>query len=360
MKRYIYLMIASLSLFTLSCKAINGNGIKASSDKASTMPRVIIMTDFPPLDVIPVKATYGSPEKLSDPDDIQSMVRFLLYTNDFDVEGLIATAGTRANIARKQNIFDILNFYDQVDENLRKHDTRYPTADQLRKITWQGQDGTYGKKSKVFVGKGMDTEASNAIIRIVDKPDNRPVYVCAWGGTYDLAQAIWDVKNTRTPAELKRFLSKLRIYSIARQDNTVQWMLDNFPELFIIVSDESFRGMMSYAPGSDASLTDIDWVYKNIHRGHGILGLMYPEDTTTDPDKKGVREGDTPSFLYLVSAVKGLNDPEKPNQESWGGQFVQPDPTKNHWFDGPGAVSVYKWRKDAQEDFALRADWMLP
>ncbi len=182
MKRYIYLMIASLSLFTFSCKAINGNGIKTSSDKASTKPRVIIMTDFPPLDVIPVKATYGSPEKLSDPDDIQSMVRFLLYTNDFDVEGLIATAGTRANIARKQNIFDILNFYDQVDENLRKHDTRYPTADQLRKITWQGQDGTYGKKSKVFVGKGMDTEASNATIRIVDKPDNRPVYVCAWGG----------------------------------------------------------------------------------------------------------------------------------------------------------------------------------
>ena len=360
MKKCIATVIASLTLFTLSCLANNGNGMKADTAKKIAKPRVIIMSDFPPLDVIPVKAPYGPQEKLSDPDDIQSMVRLLLYTNDLEVEGLIASAGTRANIARKQNILDLLNIYDQVDENLRKHDPRYPTANQLRAITWQGRDKTYGKGAMALLGKDMDTEASNAIIRAVDKKDDRPVFVCAWGGTYEVAQAIWKVKNTRTPNELKRFLSKLRIYSIARQDNTVQWLLDNFPDLFIIVSDNTFRGMMSYAPGSDSTLTDINWVYKNIHRGHGILGLMYPEDTTMDPDKKGVREGDTPSFLYLVSAVRGLNDPEKPDQESWGGQFVKTDPAKNHWFDGPGAVSVYKWRSDMQADFALRADWMLP
>ena len=45
--------------------------------------RVIITTDFP---AIPVKN--------SDPDDVQSMVRFLLYSNEFDVEGLIASAGS--------------------------------------------------------------------------------------------------------------------------------------------------------------------------------------------------------------------------------------------------------------------------
>lgn len=358
MKRLPFLVIAVFTLISMSCNAINGN--KRNSDRDAGKPRVIVMTDFPPLDVIPVKAPYGPPEKLSDPDDIQSMIRFLLYTNDFDVEGLIATAGTRANIARKQHILDLLDFYDQVDENLRKHDVRFPTANQLRKVTWQGRDKTYGKGGMENLGKDMDSEASNAIIRIVDKPDNRPVYICAWGGTYDVAQAIWKVKNTRTPDELKRFLSKLRIYSIARQDNTLQWMLDNFPDLFIIVADHSFRGMMSYAPGSDSTLTDINWVYKNIRRGHGILGLLYPEDTTMDPSKKGVREGDTPSFLYLVSAVRGLNNPEKPDQESWGGQFVQPDPSKNHWFDGSGAESVYKWRAEVQADFAKRADWMLP
>ena len=360
MKRFIFTVIASLTLFSLSCKAGNENGIKTGSDKDTIRPRVIVMSDFPPLDVIPVKASYGPPEKHSDPDDVQSMVRFLLYSNEFDVEGLIASAGTRAHIARKQGILDMLDFYDRVDENLRKHDARYPGADQLRSVTWQGRDGTYGSGGMKNLGEGMDTEASDAIIRIVDKPDDRPVYVCVWGGPYEVAQAIWKVKNTRTPDELKRFLSKLRIYSIARQDNTLQWLLDNFPDLFIIVADNTYRGMFSYAPGSDESLSDIDWVYQNIHRGHGLLGLMYPENTTMNPDKKGVREGDTPSFLYLVSAIRGLNDPNRPDQESWGGQFIQPDSTKNHWYDGPGPESVYKWRAEVQAEFAHRADWMLP
>ena len=53
--------------------------------------RVVISTDFPPLDVIPVKGVQKGdpPERCSDPDDVQSMVRFLLYTNEFDVEALV-------------------------------------------------------------------------------------------------------------------------------------------------------------------------------------------------------------------------------------------------------------------------------
>ena len=96
MKSFIVTVIASITLFSLSCNASNENGNQTDSNKDVLKPRVIIMTDFPPLDVIPVKATYGPPEKRSDPDDVQSMVRFLLYTNEFDVEGLIASAGTRA------------------------------------------------------------------------------------------------------------------------------------------------------------------------------------------------------------------------------------------------------------------------
>ena len=361
MKNSLLTVTTSLALLVLSCAASEGSGSKSATADDRPRPRVIVMSDFPPLDVIPVKAPYGPPEKRSDPDDVQSMVRFLLYTNEFEVEGLIASSGTRAYVARKQNILDMLNIYDQVDENLRKHDPRYPTADQLRWVTWQGRDGTYGKNGVPNLGEGKDTEASDAIIRIVDKPDDRPVWVCVWGGPYEVAQAIWRVQHTRTPAELKRFLSKLRIYSIARQDNSLQWLLDNFPDLFVIVADNSYRGMFSYAPGGDPSLNDINWVYQHIRRGHGPLGLVYPEDTTMDPEKKGIREGDTPSFLYLVSAIRGLNDPEKPDQESWGGQFVRPDPAKNHWFDSPaGAESVYKWRAEVQAEFAQRADWMLP
>jgi hypothetical protein len=45
---------------------------------------------------------------------------------------------------------------------------------------------------------------------------------------------------------------------------------------------------------------------------HGNLGNMYPKY------RYGV-EGDTPAFLYLMPV--GLNNPEIPNQGSWGGYF---------------------------------------
>ena len=72
--------------------------------QAAPRLRVVIMTDFPPVDVVPGGMGFGAPERRSDSDDVQSMVRFLLYTNEFDVEGLIATSGTFANVANKQNL----------------------------------------------------------------------------------------------------------------------------------------------------------------------------------------------------------------------------------------------------------------
>jgi len=321
--------------------------------------RVIISSDFPPLDVIPGGAGYGPAEKRSDPDDIQSMVRFLLYSNEFDVEGLIASSGTFANIANKSNIHDILNIYDQVDENLRKHDPCYPTANQLRSVTWEGSSGNWGKPAKDIIGESKDSEASEAIIKIVDREDPRPVWIGIWGGPQEVAQAIWKVKQIRSKEELDIFLSKLRIFMIGftgkpGQDGSGQWLVDNFPNLFIISSQKTYHGMFA----QKSPVGNPEWLKTNIREGHGPLGSIYPP-TGYYPDNPGMQEGDTPTFLYLVSAIYGKNDPEKPNQESWGGQYEQKDTTKKHWYDGLGAISVSKWLDEIQADFAKRADCMI-
>ncbi len=322
-------------------------------------PRVVILSDFPPLDVIPVGLGQGPAEKRSDPDDVQSMVRFLLYSNEFDVEGLVASSATLANVAKKQNILDILHLYDQVDENLRRHDPRYPTAAKLRTLTWQGRSGTYGKSAKEILGEGLDSEASDAIIRLVDRLDPRPVWFCVWGGSSDLAQAIWRVRATRSPADLERFLGKLRVYLIAKQDGSAQWLLDSFPDLFLILSERNYMGMFWNMHGSDPKLADLAWVNEHIRSGHGVLGTSYPE-SGANPRTPGVIEGDSPSFLHLVSAVRGLNNPERPDQAGWGGRFVRRDPSRNHWFDDPaGGETIWRWRPEVQQDFARRADWML-
>ena len=53
-----------------------------------------------------------------------------------------------------------------------------------------------------------------------------------------------------------------------------------------------------------------------------------------------MQEGDTPSFLHLVSALRGLNDPEKPDQAGWGGQFVRPDPSQEPLVRRSGGPAV--------------------
>src|SRR4030042_1478218 len=97
-------LLTTIVFLTIPFEGYSQAAGKTTDPKA---PRVIITSDFPPLDVIPTGAGSGPADKRSDPDDVQSMVRFLLYTNDLDIEGLVASAGTLANIARKRNILDM-------------------------------------------------------------------------------------------------------------------------------------------------------------------------------------------------------------------------------------------------------------
>jgi hypothetical protein len=318
------------------------------ADKAKRL-RVVITTDFPPIGV--VKEGIVPKEQKSDPDDMQSMVRFLLYSNEFDIEALVASSGTFANKANKQNILDVIDRYDQVYANLKNHDPLYPTPSHLRSVTFRGRSGTWGGTVTENIGQGKDSEASEALIAIVDKPDHRPVYIGVWGDCSVVAQAVWKVQNTRNEAALKSFLGKLRIHQIATQDGTIGWLRENFPALFIIHSQKTYQGMFG---GRDPA-SDLAWVNENIRTNHGPLCEIYPHEGV---GCTGVCEGDSPAFLWLVSANRGLNDPNDPTQESWGGQFKK-DGSKNHYVDGPGPSSVTKWRKEFQREFAQRAGWCI-
>lgn len=308
--------------------------------------RVIISSDFPPF-----------PVTNSDPDDVQSMVRFLLYSNEFDIEGLITSAGTFDMVAEKKNILAVLDKYEQVVDHLKKKDKNYPTADYLRSVTYEGLGNNHNINIKwgcekqpwnEIIGKGMDSEASNAIIAAANNPDPRPIYICAWGGPREVAQAIWKVQNTSSQADFDKFISKLRLFLIGCQDATHGWLMQNFPNLFIIESKTTYQGMF----GAD----DRSWVELNIINNHGPLGAIYPPKSIAGP---GVIEGDSPSFLYLVSANRGINNPEDPTQPSWGGQYVRIG-TTNHYTDGPGRTSISMWKEAFQNEFKERAKWMLP
>ncbi|MHC4166344.1 MAG: DUF1593 domain-containing protein [Planctomycetota bacterium] len=330
-------------------------------------PRLIVLTDIG-----------------GDPDDRQSMIRLMLYSNEFEIEGLIASAsGTPGElgkaVVKPHLIEEIVNAYGEVRDNLVLHSPGYPAA---RYLLARIKSGNPYRGSK-HIGSGNDTEGSNWIISVVDKSDERPVNIAIWGGQTDLAQALWRVREDRSKKELGRFLAKLRIHDIADQDKLFKWIGDNFPDLFYVLNHRRsgrdmrtavFRGMYL---GGDETLTSRAWIDEHVRKDHGSLGALYPTRTWTTPNPNGViKEGDTPSWFYFLPT--GLGDPGHPEYGGWGGRFrresgrmfrdaqdrlEEPPATAWKWkadkFDRNGRITVYRWRPDFQNDFQARMDWCV-
>ena len=78
----------------------------------------------------------------NEPDDAQSLVRFLTYANHFDVEGLVATTSIhQPNKTAPDRIRRIVKAYGEVQPNLLLHEPGYPTAEYLLSATWSGISG---------------------------------------------------------------------------------------------------------------------------------------------------------------------------------------------------------------------------
>ncbi|ATA22302.1 uncharacterized protein DUF1593 [Gibbsiella quercinecans] len=306
----------------------------------------------------------------NEPDDSQSLVRFLVYSNEFNVEGLIATTSTwLRDRVNPEMMLKRIDAYELALPNLRQHAAGYPSAAKLRAVVRAGRAG-YGMD---YVGSGKSTAASALIIQSVDKPDTRPLWINVWGGAVDLAQALYDVRATRSAEELDTFVSKIRVYAISDQDNTGEWIRAQFPTLRYITSIHAWNdyfiatwsGMSSrFAEGGDMSQVNNSWLDKHI-RNQGPLGAAYPAIEYT-------MEGDTPSFLYLLQ--NGLNAPEHPEYGGWGGRYaaVTPDSRsglrtstsdtvmgidgKNH---RTASATIWRWREAYQNDFAARMQWSV-
>lgn len=346
---------------------LGGQAWAASAQQTFERPRVIVLTDIE-----------------NEPDDAESTVRFLTYANQFEIEGLIATTSIHLRDHTAQaKIQEIVNAYGAVRDNLERHEPGFPTAAKLSSLITHGLP-VYGLAG---VGEGHDSPGSEAIIAAVDRPDPRPVWVLVWGGPNTLAQALWKVSQTRQPADVAKFVAKLRVYAISDQDDSGPWIRNSFPGLFYIVSPgfhaggayhfatwsgisgDRFHGRFA---GGDFAPVSNEWLAANI-MSKGPLGAAYPEP-------KFLMEGDTPSFLNLIQ--NGLSAPEHPDWGGWGGRYELYTPrferwhlmpeTRPIWTDAQDEVlgadgqwhtsnkaTIWRWRQAYQNDFAARMDWTI-
>ena len=95
-----------------------------AADKGNAgKPRVIVLTDIE-----------------NEPDDAMSMVRFLTYSNQWDVEGIVATTSVhQKKETAAWRIREIVTAYGKVRDNLLKHEKGYPSAGYLLSVIKEGR-----------------------------------------------------------------------------------------------------------------------------------------------------------------------------------------------------------------------------
>jgi len=315
-------------------------------------PRLIITTDIG-----------------GDPDDMQSLVRLLVFSNEFEIEAMIASASGTPNelkeaVTRPDLIRKFVKAYAEVFPKLKQYASGYPDPAALESRIFSGNR----MRGWGSVGETHDTPGSEAILAAILRDDPRPLNIAIWGGQTDVAQALWKLKQTQTETTYFDALERVRIYDIADQDGIFENIHRDHPTLFYVLNraqpgadkrEAVFRGMYL---GGDESLTSKDWIDANVRQHHGALGSLYPTKTWTAPNPHGVmKEGDTPSWFYFLN--NGMQNPAQPSWGGWGGRF-QKHPDGGYYVDAVDTMNnesiarltVWRWRQDFQNAFAARMD----
>jgi hypothetical protein len=258
-------------------------GAQDTGALAGPRPRVLVSTDI------------GG----TDPDDLQSMVHFLLYADVFDVEGLVSSP---YGAGRREHILQVIDRYAADYPNLKTYSDRYPSPDVLRRLSKQGAlDAVPG------TGVGRPTDGSNWIVRCARQTDQRPLWVLVWGGIDDLAQALHDAPD---------ILPKLRVYFIGGPNK--MWSVDAYnyieqhhPKLWMIEANSTYRGWFT-GGNQTGEWSNTGFVARHV-AGHGALGTFFATLLGGT-----LKMGDSPAVGYLLRGT-----PDDPSRPGWGGRFVR-------------------------------------
>jgi hypothetical protein len=323
-------------------------------------------------------------------DDQCSMVRFLLYANEWDIEGIITSSSQYHWQGHKWAgddwIDPFLEAYGQVYPNLVKHDPSYPTPEFLRERTLLGNVKTEGEMEEV-------TPGSQRIVKVLlDASDERPVWLQAWGGPNTIARALKTIEEEH-PERMAEVATRMRFFFIWEQDATYQeyirphWGQFEIPT---IISDQfeaiAYRWKQVLPPDMQTYFAG-PWMKAHILEDHGALCALYRAHENGDFRS----EGDSPAFLHTLPT--GLRNLESPDLGGWGGRYVRV--RENTWLDPvpvPGYVypegrwytrsawgrnslregttttaaqrreyfkPMWRWTDAMQNDFAARADWCV-
>jgi hypothetical protein len=290
-----------------------------------------------------------------DPDDIQSLYRLMHYSDILNIEGITSCIGPgsvpQAGLVRE--------WIQRVDIEAMR-DNGYPELMQEQALLDCVRQGatTPGAPSSERTTPGSQIIVERAMAR-----NDEPLWVLVWGSITDVAQALHGNPDIASRIRINFISSSNREADLESYDYVYRFMEEQYPHLWWIENGrfpkwkyETFRGV--YQGGSQAGkYANTAWI-DSVVRGKGTThGGMFEEKCgdafpVAHYPRNSLKEGDSPTFLYLLSpVVGGVGDVDDPTQESWGGQFYRPLPqTYPNYFtdlDAEGDVcqnTIGTWR----------------
>jgi hypothetical protein len=264
------------------------NTVKAQSPDKETKPRIVITAD---------------PEL----DDNNSLIRFLLFSCDLNVEGLIYTSsgyhwkgdgkGTKWYVPGREYarfgldtcpctswrwakderfIDDAVDAYAKVYGNLKVHNSNYPMPEYLKSKIRFGNIEFDGDISKNSPG----SELIKSLI-LDDKPGK--LFITAWGGQSTIARALKSIQEqyeftTQWQAIKKKISNKVVLLPSGDQDDTyAKYIKPNWPD----IEYRQFTGGPNYGYGAqlrakpeDSIYLTASWMKENVS-DRGPLGAIY-------------------------------------------------------------------------------------
>lgn len=262
--------------------------IGAAAFAQPARPRVVITTD---------------PEL----DDSNSLVRFLLYSTDVRVEGLVYASsqfhwkgdgkGTKWFVAGRQYtryglnlcpctswrwapgeryIDDAVETYEEVYANLKVHNSSYPTPAELKSKIRVGNVEFDGDISK-------DSPGSDLIKSLILDDKGGPLFLAAWGGHSTIARALKSIqdqyeKTPQWPAIKAKVSAKVVLLPSGDQDNMyAKYINPNWPEIdYRMQSGGPWFGYGAQRSASpeNAPYYTAAWMKENVS-SRGPLGGFY-------------------------------------------------------------------------------------
>ena len=259
-----------------------------AQDNSRVRPRIVITAD---------------PEL----DDNNSLIRFLLYSSDVDIEGLVYASsqfhwkgdgkGTKWFVPGREYarfgldkcpceswrwaederfIHDVVDAYEKVYANLKVHNSDYPSPGELKSKILYGNVEFDGDISK-------DSPGSQLIKALIldDKPGQ--LYITAWGGQSTIARALKSIQDqyeytTEWEAIKEKVVRKVVLLPSGDQDDTyAKYIKPNWSG----IEYRQFTGGPNYSYGAqlrakpeDAPFLTPSWMRENVV-ARGPLGSLY-------------------------------------------------------------------------------------